>query len=277
MLVPLPPPTSKLHPHFIPSSGRHVSHIGPCLAPRVLVLDYLLRNRNAEYKKYITCHIDIFPLGLVAALQRKRMIQSIVRSMYTGRRIAVTTPWATHSSKDTLRSTMADTIALSAGYATDRLDRLPVELVIEILLQLDIPSLTRFRSLSHRAMQLVNSVRQYTAIIKHCPNIIHAIVSIQGDAFDCRTLYRTLCTTRCSTCNRFGNLIDDCHRVCFFCFSERPEYFLLTRHEAHKLFTSNAKPHSNLPSFHKLFKLANPPSLPGRYNVMERNLRQRRL
>ena len=55
--------------------------------------------------------------------------------------------------------------------------------------------LARFRSLSRRAMQLVNSVRQYTPIIKHC-HIIHAIVSIQADAFDCATLYRTLFTTQ---------------------------------------------------------------------------------
>jgi len=77
-----------------------------------------------------------------------------------------------------------------------QLDRLPVELIIDVLLQLDIPSLTWFRGLNRRAMQLVNSVRQYTTIINHCPNIIRAIVSIQADAFDCGTLYRTLCTTR---------------------------------------------------------------------------------
>ena len=175
-----------------------------------------------------------------------------------------------------------DCTPISTSFATNQLFRLPVELVIEILLQLDIPSLTRFRSLNRRAMQLVNSVRQYAAIIKHCPNIIRAIVSIQADAFDCATLYRTLCTTRCSTCNRFGDrlYLIDCRRVCFFCFIERPEYFPVTHHEAHRLFTSNAKSQKNLQSFHQLFKLANPPSilsLPGRYSARERNLRQRRL
>jgi len=98
-------------------------------------------------------------------------------------------------------------------------------------------------------MQLVNSIRQYTAIIKHCPNIIRAIVSIQGDAFDCRTLYRTRCTTRCSTCIRFGNLIDDCRRVCLFCFSERPEYFPshVTKH------TSSSPPMQSHIAIFKLF------------------------
>ena len=39
-----------------PYSCRHAPDIGLCLALRVLVLDYLLRNRNAEYKKTLNRH-----------------------------------------------------------------------------------------------------------------------------------------------------------------------------------------------------------------------------
>ena len=156
-------------------------------------------------------------------------------------------------------------------FPANQLDRLPLELLIEVLLQLDIPSLTRFRGLNSRTMELVNSVHQYTAIIEHCPNIIRAIVSIQADAFDCSTLYRTLCTSRCFTCNRFGDhlYLIDCRRVCYFCFINRPEYFPLTSREAYRLFTLNAKLQSNDKSSRKLFKLAKLPSilsLPGRYS-----------
>ncbi|EDR13146.1 uncharacterized protein LACBIDRAFT_322614 [Laccaria bicolor S238N-H82] len=159
---------------------------------------------------------------------------------------------------------------ISACFPANQLDRLPLELLIEVLLQVDIPSLTRFRGLNRRAMELVNSIHQYTAILKHCPNIIRAIVSIQADAFDCITLYNTLCTSRCSTCNLFGDYLYliDCRRVCYFCFTERPEYFPLTSREAYRLFTLNATPQSNAKSFRKLFELAKPPSilsLPGRY------------
>ncbi|KAL5531737.1 hypothetical protein ACEPAG_4614 [Sanghuangporus baumii] len=159
---------------------------------------------------------------------------------------------------------------ISTCFAANQLDRLPLELLIEVLLQVDIPSLTRFRGLSRCTMELVNSVHQYTAIIEHCPNIIRAIVSIQADAFDCVTLYRTLCTSRCSTCNRFGDrlYLIDCRRVCYFCFTGRPEYFPLTRREAYRLFTANAQLQSNAKRSRKLFKLAKLPSifsLPGRY------------
>ena len=163
-----------------------------------------------------------------------------------------------------------DCTPISTCFSTNQLDRLPLELLIEILLHLDIPSLTRFRSLNRRAMEIVNSARQYTAIIEHCPNIIRAIVSIQADGFDCGTLYRTLCTSRCSTCNRFGDhlYLIDCCRVCYLCFTRRAEYFPLTSREASKFFTPNAKPQRNAKSSRKLLALAKLPSilsLPGRY------------
>ncbi len=162
-----------------------------------------------------------------------------------------------------------DCTPISTCFVTNQLDRLPLELLIEVLLQLDIPSLTRFRGLNRHAMELVNSVHQYTAIIKHCPNIIRAIVSIQADAFDCSTLYRTLCTSQCFTCNRFGDhlCLIDCRRVCYFCFTRRVEYFPLTSREASKFFTP-AKPWSNAKSSRKQLELVKPPSilsLPGRY------------
>ena len=163
-----------------------------------------------------------------------------------------------------------DCTPISTCFPTNQLDRLPLELLIEVLLQLDIPSLTRFRGLNRRSMELVNSVHQYTAIIEHCPNIIRAIVSIQADAFDCGTLYRTLCTSRCFTCNRFGDhlYLIDCRRVCYFCFTERAEYLPLTSREASKFFIANANPQSNAKNSRKLLELAKPPSilsLPGQY------------
>ena len=114
----------------------------------------------------ITCH-NMFDLK--ATLQRKQKIHSISRNVYTRSRKSTTTPWTMRSSKNTVRSIMAATITHPSPLVIDQLDKLPAELVIEILLQLDIPSLTRFRRLNPRAMQFVNSVKQHTVIIKHLP------------------------------------------------------------------------------------------------------------
>jgi len=60
-----------------------------------------------------------------------------------------------------------------------------LELLIEFVLQLGIPSLTRFYGLNRCTMELLNLDHQYTTIIEHCPNPVRAIVSIQADAFNC--------------------------------------------------------------------------------------------
>lgn len=156
-------------------------------------------------------------------------------------------------------------------FPAGKLDQLPAELLLQVMLYTDIPSLTRFRRVNRRAMQLVDSVPQYASIIKHCPNIIRAILSIQADAFDCNALYSTLCTTRCSTCERFGDhlYLIDCRRVCYFCFTQRPDYFPLTIGRAASLFASDNRKHqSHAINKRQQLRMANLPSvlsLPGRY------------
>ncbi|KAI5861422.1 hypothetical protein GGS23DRAFT_576753 [Durotheca rogersii] len=157
-----------------------------------------------------------------------------------------------------------------ARYSAGQLDHLPAELVLLVLLQLDIPSLTRLRRANRRAMQLVDSLPQYAALVRHCPNIIRAILSIQADAFDCETLYRILSTTRCSTCDRSGDhlYLIDCRRVCYFCFTGRPEYLPLTIGLASSLFAPNEAQKRSGVTARRLLYAANLPnvlSLPGRY------------
>ncbi|KAK3984911.1 hypothetical protein QBC44DRAFT_300347 [Cladorrhinum sp. PSN332] len=155
-------------------------------------------------------------------------------------------------------------------YPAGQLDQLPAELLIQVLLYTDLPSLTCFRRVNRRAMELVDSVPQYAAIIKHCPNIIRAILSIQADAFDCNTLYTTLSTTRCFTCERFGDhlYLIDCRRVCYFCFTRRLEYFPRTIGRASNFFTPNGTHQYNAITSRQHLRAANLPSvlsLPGQY------------
>ncbi|KAF2871874.1 hypothetical protein BDV95DRAFT_492500 [Massariosphaeria phaeospora] len=155
-------------------------------------------------------------------------------------------------------------------HSAGKLDQLPAELLIKVLLYSDVPSLTRFRRVNRRAMQLVDSVPQYAAIIKHCPNIIRAILSLQADAFDCNALYATLITSRCSTCERFGDhlYLIDCRRVCHFCFTQRLEYFPLTVGRASAFFTSDGAQQRHSITSRQRLRTANLPSvlsLPGRY------------
>ena len=129
--------------------------------------------------------------------------------------------------------------AARISFPAGHFSRLPRELLTNILLSLDIPALTRFRQVNRDAMRIVNSLPQYAAIMKHCPNVVRAILSLRARAYDCETLYETLSTTQCSTCDHFGDhlYLIDCRRVCWLCFTKRPEYSPLTTDEALILFT----------------------------------------
>ncbi|QPH19967.1 hypothetical protein C2857_005264 [Epichloe festucae Fl1] len=160
--------------------------------------------------------------------------------------------------------------SIPACQSAGRLDQLPAELLVRVLLYLDVPSLTDFRRVNRRATEIVDSVPQYAAIIKHCPNIVRAILSIKADAFDCNVLYKTLSTFSCSTCERFGDhlYLIDCRRVCYFCFTRRLEYFPLTVGRASSLFTRDMIQRRKATSSRQYLRVANIPniqSLPGQY------------
>ncbi|KAL7938666.1 hypothetical protein V8C35DRAFT_84860 [Trichoderma chlorosporum] len=149
-----------------------------------------------------------------------------------------------------------------------KLDLLPLELITKILLTLDIPSLTAFRQINRRAMSLVDSLRQYRAIFDHCPNVLRAIVSIDAKHFDCTTLFDTLSTTKCATCDNFGCYLYliTCKRVCYSCFTTNALYFpvslaLATKHTGLARRELKCLPHIS--------------SLPGRYTAREKGARGR--
>lgn len=107
------------------------------------------------------------------------------------------------------------------------LDLLPLEITTAVLLRLDLPSLIAFRRVSRRAMHLVDSLHEYRMVIKHCPNVLRAILSTNADAFDLAFLYKTLSTTNCHVCGmraRYLYLVT-CKRICASCALSEPLYF----------------------------------------------------
>ena len=58
-------------------------------------------------------------------------------------------------------------------------------------------------------------------LFKHWPNVLRSIISIGADYFDCKTLYKTLSSSKCKTCDRFGGhlYLVPCKSVCHFFFT----------------------------------------------------------
>ena len=109
-------------------------------------------------------------------------------------------------------------------------ETLPLELLYEILVHLDIRSLTNFKYVNRRAAELVESQPHYKTIVKYAQNAVRGILCVQtGTWITCEILYKKLFLPECEECGDFTPYlyIITCRRVCFLCFSERARYLPL--------------------------------------------------
>ncbi|KAJ4326281.1 hypothetical protein N0V84_003147 [Fusarium piperis] len=76
-------------------------------------------------------------------------------------------------------------------------------------------------------MSSINSLPEYAAVFKHCPNIIRGIISLKADGYSCRTLFKTLTASKCDCCSSFGYYLYlvSCKRVCYMCFKYGVKHF----------------------------------------------------
>ncbi|KAM0435929.1 hypothetical protein ACHAPT_002821 [Fusarium lateritium] len=117
-------------------------------------------------------------------------------------------------------------------HSLGQLDLLPAELLRDVLISLDVPSLTALRRVNRRAMSSVDSLYEYAALFKHCPDVIRGIISINADGYSCKALFKTLSTSRCDVCNCFGYYLYlvTCKRVCYMCFKYGVKHFPVREH-----------------------------------------------
>lgn len=120
-------------------------------------------------------------------------------------------------------STVSDThISASLG----KLDTLPLELVHEVILALDIQSLTNLRAVSSTARALVNSNPAYRNVITHAPDAVRAYIATSlASSFNMAQLLDTLCAQFCALCNDFGGFLflPNCIRCCWACLTQHPD------------------------------------------------------
>jgi len=149
------------------------------------------------------------------------------------------------------------------------LDILPLELLQGLLSQLDLYTLTGFRRVNRRAIEVVESIPQYKAVTTHARNVLRGILSIEtGQWISCETVYEKLCTAECEQCGDFGGYlyILTCERVCFLCFSEGKRYLPLRRSHAIRKFGVNRQILNTLPCMR---------SIPGTYSPNEKKCHER--
>ncbi|KID86156.1 F-box domain-containing protein [Metarhizium guizhouense ARSEF 977] len=119
------------------------------------------------------------------------------------------------------------------------LDRLPTELLQEILIQLDLSTFMTFRCTNRRAKEFADHLPQYKAITTNARNALRGILRIGTSRWiTCKSLFENLRTSACEQCGDFGGYlyILTCRRVCFVCFTQDKRYLPLRPNEACRRF-----------------------------------------
>ncbi len=146
---------------------------------------------------------------------------------------------------------------------------LPLELLQLILYDLDLYSLTTFRSVNKRARHLVSCLPRYNAIIQHVPNTLRFTLST-STAATCTVsqLYHALLSSDCSICGRFGDFFSvlSFSRCCFHCLCCSELLYPLSRRTAQRQFKLDKGSTNALPAAR---------SLPGRHGL-QRHLSRKR-
>ncbi|UZP38708.1 hypothetical protein NXS19_006524 [Fusarium pseudograminearum] len=100
------------------------------------------------------------------------------------------------------------------------LDRLPKELMVMILQELDIVSYLRFRAVNNRARDLATDTREYSQAVKHGLAGLKTLLRVQtAQLFTMKAFYRALISPSCQFCGKFGTFLFllKCQRCCFTC------------------------------------------------------------
>ena len=122
-----------------------------------------------------------------------------------------------------------------------QIDKLPLELLSEVLLDLDVPTLVAFRCVNRHALAVVDSLPKFCRVLENCANVIYlpirAVVATKAKSFTFNTLHNSLSMRDCIRCGRFGGYLYliTCERVCYFCFSQDTAYFPITESAARRI------------------------------------------
>ncbi|KAI0104327.1 hypothetical protein GGR51DRAFT_230839 [Nemania sp. FL0031] len=160
-----------------------------------------------------------------------------------------------HSPNDSLGNNRQDI------YATESLgvlNTLPPEILTDIIIRLDIPSLAIFRRVNRCAMATVDSIPQYHEVYHYYPNVLRAIVRREARHFDLETLWRTLYKTRCFTCGcedlTYYIYLITCIRVCWACFTRNKSLLPMTEKHACMATGRSRKELEQLPHIRGVFR-----------------------
>lgn len=101
------------------------------------------------------------------------------------------------------------------------LNMLPVEMIQEICIRLDLRSITRLRLVNRQFAAIVDSAPQYQLITRQSLEVLRGILSVEiGNWITVQALHRKLRNGDCESCGGAGShlYLIRCKRLCYLCF-----------------------------------------------------------
>lgn len=127
------------------------------------------------------------------------------------------------------------------------------------ILHLDLVSFGQFRLVNRRADEIIGIIPEFRIITEYAMDVLGCVMAVRmGHLITYQALYEKLCTYGCETC---GNLASYLYilrfaRVCYPCFTGRPEYLAVESRYAKQAYGLSCKELNTIPRLH---------SIPGEY------------
>ncbi|KAI0114041.1 F-box domain-containing protein [Nemania sp. FL0031] len=141
------------------------------------------------------------------------------------------------------------------------LDRLPAELLHEVLKSLDFQSAIRFSHVSNQGKNMLCSLPAYRDVIKYAPRTLAALGQTKLlHLHSTSELHNALRNERCATCPEYGVylFLPTCERCCWQCLRSSPTRRVISQTAAAKIFALSPKMVQQLPIMF---------SIPGTYGI----------
>ena len=119
-----------------------------------------------------------------------------------------------------IQKSIATPFRPASGVGLGALDQLPLELLHDVVLRLDMHSLFLFRQANLRSRQTVDSLQQYQMVVSHGLNLFCALLRLSlATGVSLLDFYKALCTKACRLCGAFGGYMSLLlwERCCFNC------------------------------------------------------------
>lgn len=171
--------------------------------------------------------------------------------------------WFSSREHDGISQSIVAPVRRTPHQGLGSLDRLPLELLYDLLLYLDLHSLFKFRQTNLGSRQRVDSLREYQLVVSHGLNLFCALLRTGlANGVSLFDFYYALCTKACTLCGEFAGFISllPWIRCCFNCLQVAPETQVQTLAAVRKQFHLTKAEMNQLRSFK---------TLPGIYTMWE--------